>query len=181
MFLNSNRFAPMSTTAQLPAPRLVVTTHTADGTSVFASDSQITPFQPFGPKGSAFARFNSRLSVPVSNTSYPPDLSGTLPRSPPEGVMFCTTDFPPGAQAPMHRTQTLDYCAVISGEIVLALDGGQETVIRAGEFVVQRGANHSWINRSNSVCRCVVVMVAAEKIVTPSGKVLEETVFQAKK
>jgi uncharacterized cupin superfamily protein len=81
----------------------------------------------------------------------------------------------------MHRTQTLDYYAVISDEIVLALDGGQDTIIRAGDFVVQRGANHSWINRSNSVCRCVVVMVAAENVVTLSDKVLEETVFQAKK
>ncbi|KAL2052256.1 hypothetical protein ABVK25_007415 [Lepraria finkii] len=110
----------MSSTTQIPAPRLVVTTHTADGTSVFASDSQITHFQPFGPKGSSFSRFHSRLSVPVSNASFPPDLSGTLPRCPSESVMFCTTDFPPGAQAPMHRTQSVDYCAIISGEIVLS-------------------------------------------------------------
>ncbi|KAK3178633.1 hypothetical protein OEA41_000770 [Lepraria neglecta] len=171
----------MSSTTQFPAPRLVVTTHTADGTSVFASDSQITPFQPFGPKGSSFSRFHSRLSVPVSNASFPPDLSGTLPRCPPEGVMFCTTDFPPGAQAPMHRTQSVDYCAVISGEIVLSLDGGEEKTVGAGEFIVQRGVNHSWINRSNSVCRCLVVMVAAEKVVTEDGKALEETVFAAKK
>ena len=81
----------------------------------------------------------------------------------------------------MHRTQSVDYCAVISGEIVLSLDGGEEKTVRAGEFIVQRGVNHSWINRSNSVCRCLVVMVAAEKVVTEDGKVLEETVFAAKK
>ena len=46
---------------------------------------------------------------------------------------------------------------------------------------MQRGVNHSWINRSNSVCRCLVVMVTAEKLVTEDGKVLEETVFTAKK
>jgi len=53
--------------------------------------------------------------------------------------MFCTTDIPPHYQAPMHRTLSLDYCAVISGEVVLRLDGGEEKTVRAGEFVVQRG------------------------------------------
>jgi len=87
----------------LANPRLVISTHTKDGASVFASDEQVTPFRPFGPKGSVFARFHSRLAVPVSNTSSPPDLSQTLPRCAPNGVLFCTTDIMPGGQAPMHR------------------------------------------------------------------------------
>ncbi len=78
----------------------------------------------------------------------------------------------------MHRTLSLDYIAVISGEIVLSLDSGEETVVKAGEFIVQRGVNHSWINRTNEVCRIMVVMVAAEKVVLENGKVLEETVFK---
>ncbi|MCJ1243027.1 hypothetical protein MMC30_000223 [Trapelia coarctata] len=92
--------------------------------------------------------------------------------------MFCTTDIPPGASSPMHRTLSLDYGAVISGEIVLRLDGGEEKVVRAGEFMVQRGMNHEWINRSESVCRIVCVMVGAEKIVLRDGRGLEETVFK---
>ena len=168
----------MSAPNQLPAPRLVVTTHTKDGTSVFASDEQIKPFFPFGPKASSFARFHSRLSVPVSNTSSPPDLAKTLPRCPPSGVMFCTTDIPPNFSAPMHRTLSLDYIAVISGEIVLRLDGGEEKTIRAGEFIVQRGVNHEWINRSEDVCRVMVVMVGSEKIVLEDGRELGETVLK---
>jgi quercetin dioxygenase-like cupin family protein len=78
----------------------------------------------------------------------------------------------------MHRTLSLDYIAVISGEIVLRLDGGEEKTVRAGEFIVQRGVNHEWINRSKDVCRIVVVMVASEKIVLGDGTVLEETVFK---
>ena len=78
----------------------------------------------------------------------------------------------------MHRTLSCDYGAVMSGEIVLRLDSGEETTVRAGEFMVQRGANHEWINRSEEVCRIVVVMVASEKIVTEDGKVLGETVFK---
>ena len=78
----------------------------------------------------------------------------------------------------MHRTLSCDYGAVMSGEIVLRLDGGEEKTVKAGEFMVQRGANHEWINRSEEVCRILVVMVASEKIVTEDGKVLEETVFK---
>jgi hypothetical protein len=64
----------------LPAPRMVATTHTQDGVTIFHSDEQIIPHTPFGPKGSAFARFHSRLSVPASNVTLPPDLTKTLPR-----------------------------------------------------------------------------------------------------
>jgi len=79
----------------------------------------------------------------------------------------------------MHRTLTLDYAAVMKGEIVLKLDSGEEKVIREGEFMVQRGTNHQWLNRGSEVCRMLVVMVAAEKVVTENG-VLEETVFAKK-
>jgi quercetin dioxygenase-like cupin family protein len=167
-------------TAQLPPPRLVTTTHTADGTSVFAADSQVAPFSPFGPQAS-FSRFHSRLSVPVSNTTSPPTggkLDQALPRCPPNGVFFGTTDFQPGGAAPMHRTLSLDYAAVISGEIVLRLDSGEEKTVRAGEFIVQRGVNHEWINRGKEVCRIMFVMVGAEKVVLGNGTALEETVFK---
>ena len=53
-------------------------------------------------------------------------------------------------QAPhpyMQKTRTLDFCIVIEGEIVLVLDT-QEVTLKAGEFVVQRGTNHAWCNRS---------------------------------
>ncbi|OCL03254.1 hypothetical protein AOQ84DRAFT_356994 [Glonium stellatum] len=169
----------MSSTNQLAPPRLVVTTHDAAGTSIFASDQQITQFAPFGPKGSSFARFHSRLAVPVSNTALPPaELANVLPRCPPSGVLFCTTDIPPGTTVPTHRTLTQDYIAVMQGEIVLTLDGGEEKTVRAGEFIVQRGSNHGWINRSEEVCRLMCVLVASEQIVLADGKVLEGTAFK---
>jgi quercetin dioxygenase-like cupin family protein len=78
----------------------------------------------------------------------------------------------------MHRTQSLDYAAVMSGEIVLRLDGGEEKTVKAGEYIVQRGVNHEWINRSSEVCRMLFVMIGAEKIVLDDGRVLEETVIR---
>jgi len=54
-------------------------------------------------------------------------------------------------QAPhpyMQKTRTLEFSIVIEGEIVLVLDT-QEVKLKAGDFVVQRGTNHAWSNRTN--------------------------------
>jgi quercetin dioxygenase-like cupin family protein len=78
----------------------------------------------------------------------------------------------------MHRTLSLDYAVVLSGEIVLRLDGGREKTMRAGEMIVSRGTNHEWHNRTDKWCRCLVVMVGAEAVKLADGTVLEETVFK---
>jgi quercetin dioxygenase-like cupin family protein len=169
-----------STSTHLPDPRLVTTGHSPDGTSVFTYDDTLTPFAPFGPAGSRFVSIHASPVVPASNTAPFPELSTALPRCPPSGVVFCTTDIPAGASAPMHRTQSIDYGVVISGEIVLSLDNGEEKTVKAGEFMVQRGANHAWHNRTQETCRIAVVMVGTEKIVLQDGRVLEETVFGKK-
>lgn len=49
----------------------------------------------------------------------------------------------------MQQTQTLDFCAVIEGEVALILDE-EEVLLRAGQIVVQRGTRHAWSNRSNA-------------------------------
>jgi quercetin dioxygenase-like cupin family protein len=48
----------------------------------------------------------------------------------------------------MQKTRTLEFAIVQEGEIVLLLDT-QEVKLKAGDFVVQRGTNHSWSNRSS--------------------------------
>ncbi len=57
-----------------------------------------------------------------------------------------------GHRTVMHRTRTLDYAIVISGEAVLVLDDS-EVVLRQGDVVVQRGTDHAWENRSDAVTR----------------------------
>ena len=66
----------------------------------------------------------------------------------------------------MHRTESLDHCIVLNGEIALLLDGGEEKTIRAGEFIIQQGTNHQWFNKAAEVCRIGFVMLGAEKIAT---------------
>lgn len=177
-----------ATPLPLPNPRVITTGHQADGTSVFRSDRVIQPFQPFGPGTTGFSIFDTRGAVPVSNqppsamTESPEADSVTtkvLPRCPPSGTIFCVSDFAPGGRAPMHRTLSLDYAVVLSGEIVLELEGaGGERTVRAGEFIVQGGVSHSWVNRTDEPCRVAFVMVGAEKVRLESGEELEETVFR---
>lgn len=58
----------------------------------------------------------------------------------------------------MHRTETVDYGIVLEGELVLILDEG-ETIVRAGDIVVQRGTNHAWANRSGGTARIAFILV----------------------
>lgn len=170
---------PAQTGAQgLPNIRLVRTTHKTDGISTFASDERIAPFHPLGPGATGFSVFDSRPTVPVSNTDPATDHTGSLPRCPPQGVLFCVSDFPPHYTAPMHRTLSLDYAVVLSGQIVLQLDGGEEKTLQAGEILVQQGVNHLWCNRGDVPCRVLFVLTAAKEVVLEDGRVLEETVFK---
>lgn len=47
-----------------------------------------------------------------------------------------------GAHPLMHRTRTLDYEIVLSGEIYLILDKS-EHLMKAGDIAIQRGTNHA--------------------------------------
>ena len=58
----------------------------------------------------------------------------------------------------MHRTESIDYGVVISGEVTLILDKG-ETLLREADVVIQRGTNHAWANRSGKPCRMLFILV----------------------
>jgi mannose-6-phosphate isomerase-like protein (cupin superfamily) len=62
----------------------------------------------------------------------------------------------------MHRTDTIDYCIVLSGEIWAVLDEG-EVLLRAGDCLVQRGTQHAWSNRGDAPCTIAFVLVGAER------------------
>lgn len=61
----------------------------------------------------------------------------------------------------MHRTETIDYAIVLSGEIVMLLDE-QEVLLKAGDILVQCGTNHAWVNRSNAPAVVVFVLIDGE-------------------
>jgi quercetin dioxygenase-like cupin family protein len=58
----------------------------------------------------------------------------------------------------MHRTESVEYALVLEGEITLVLDE-EEVMMRAGDFLVERGTNHAWANRSGQPCRMLFVLI----------------------
>ncbi|MEM5582410.1 cupin domain-containing protein [Roseibium sp. AS2] len=58
----------------------------------------------------------------------------------------------------MHRTDSVDYAVVLTGEIYMLLDE-DEVLLKAGDTVVQRGTNHAWSNRGTEPCSIVFVLV----------------------
>jgi quercetin dioxygenase-like cupin family protein len=81
---------------------------------------------------------------------------GTAP--PPNGSRFIVMEFAPGVVSEMHRTETIDYIIVLSGEIEMDMD--DSTVkLRAGDVMVQRGTNHAWANRGKEPARLAIVLM----------------------
>jgi quercetin dioxygenase-like cupin family protein len=68
----------------------------------------------------------------------------------------------PGEHPGMHRTDTVDYALVLQGEVVAILDR-EETVLRTGDVLVQRGTNHAWANRSGQPARIAFVLIAGRR------------------
>jgi mannose-6-phosphate isomerase-like protein (cupin superfamily) len=60
----------------------------------------------------------------------------------------------------MHRTRTIDYALILSGEIDMLLDDS-EIHLKAGDVLVQQGTNHAWVNRGTQVCRIAFILIDA--------------------
>ncbi len=60
----------------------------------------------------------------------------------------------------MHRTDSVDYAVILSGEIIMLLDD-DDVHLKAGDVVVQRGTNHAWANRGTEPCRIAFILVDA--------------------
>jgi mannose-6-phosphate isomerase-like protein (cupin superfamily) len=61
--------------------------------------------------------------------------------------------------SPIHKSETVDYGFVLSGERVLVLDSGQ-IVMKPGDVVVQLGNWHGWTNPSAQSLMAFVMMGA---------------------
>ncbi len=76
---------------------------------------------------------------------------------------------PKGVRPPrhpgMHRTRTIDYAIIMSGEIDMLLDD-TEVHLKAGDILVQQATNHAWVNRGKEPCRiCFVLIDGADPLV----------------
>lgn len=63
----------------------------------------------------------------------------------------------------MHKTRSIDYAIVLSGEIDMLVDE-DEVHLKAGDVIVQRGTNHAWANRGTEPCRIAFVLIDAKEL-----------------
>ena len=67
-----------------------------------------------------------------------------------------------GAHPGMHRTRSVDYAIILEGEIWSVMDK-DETLMRAGDVLIQRGTNHAWANRSDKTARIAFVLLDGKR------------------
>ena len=88
----------------------------------------------------------------------------------PDGTIFRVVEYQPGVAPRMHRTETIDYAVVMSGEIEMRLDIGTVR-LRAGDVIVPQAKIHDWVKNGREQCRVAFVLVPT-KPAELGGKVL---------
>jgi mannose-6-phosphate isomerase-like protein (cupin superfamily) len=169
--------------------RRVVTGLDANDKSVVMFDSQM-PLKtgPYGlnstnlwvtntyPLGFSFKDDTSAIPVGVSPldngtkfrvVEFPPLDAATEAKMEPNYLMKAVGAFAPARGIPvthplMHRTRSVDYAVVMSGEIDMMLD---DTVVhlKPGDTIVQQATNHAWINRGKETCRILFVLMDSKQ------------------
>ena len=62
-----------------------------------------------------------------------------------------------------HATDTVDYAICLEGEVWAVLDE-DETLMRAGDVLIQRGTYHAWDNRSDTIARMAFILIDAQPL-----------------
>jgi mannose-6-phosphate isomerase-like protein (cupin superfamily) len=171
-----------------PEVRRVVTALDASGKAVALFDGKVplTSFRSPNPASEMWVTDRSPSDYSSSEDRAKTKVGLTPPKG---GTLFRIVDFVPttknidqmdintmmkvaGADAPkkglpprhpmMHRTRSLDYAIIMSGEIDMMLDDSV-VHLKAGDVVVQQATNHAWINRSKKPCRVAFILMDAQE------------------
>ncbi len=157
----------MADNTNYPPIRRVVTGHDSKNVAKVLMDSPATNAKHPGPGTvSTLVWCTDRTPADIAIGETIEDMGDRVLGSPPppNGTRFAVIDFPPGAPGTMHRTETIDYVIVMSGEIDMDMD--DSTVhLKTGDVLIQRGTNHSWVNRGTVPARVAFVLCDA----TPLG------------
>lgn len=165
----------MSDTASgspLPPVRRVVTGHNENAVAVVKNDDVLDPIN---------LRIGPALIPLWATAELPPDVSSPQDKAQlktgltNDGAILRVLDVPPRSQLPFHRTVSLDYVYVIQGEVVLTLDDGSKTPLKANDVVIQQASMHGWDNETDQWARLLLVMMRSQAPVS-GGKKLEEDV-----
>ena len=149
--------------------RRVVTGHDENGRAI-VSINEISKNLVQGRPGAHAAVIWTSEGFPVDNDGSADTSGRKVGTTLDNGTVFRVVSFGPGVTPRNHRTDSIDYATVISGEIDMELDG-TSVRLKAGDVLVQRGTIHNWVNKGTAPCVIAFVLVAA-KPVTVGGKVL---------
>lgn len=171
--------------------RRVVTGHDANGVARVIRDEEATSIlaRPNRP-GVTLTNLWMNDQTPAAMERPDDPVAGPLILRPPkDGAVFRIVQFDPedpevmagldgkaafaemgaganvveGARHPfMHRTDSLDYAVVLTGEIYMMMDE-DEVLLKAGDTVVQQGTNHAWSNRGTAPCQIAFILIDAAK------------------
>ncbi len=171
--------------------RRVLTGHDAGGRSTFIADGLAPNMKEMASfPGLALTDLWETKGAPASNDGRADAADRPVHLEPPKnGTIVRIVEFPPDSTRPqdndgragfkalgaghvqdkrssdpmMHRTSTVDYIIVLKGEIHAVMDKG-ETLLRAGDVLIQRGTNHSWSVRGNEPCIVAAILVNAKPL-----------------
>jgi len=150
--------------------RRIVTGHDADGKAVVASDERLAAVSaPNRPHISRCEIWSTdRMPVDNSDAAAAAQRAGFVKRynyvGSGHGTVVRITEFAPGAPKFMHRTETVDYAILLSGECDLELDDGKTVHMTPGDVVVQRGTMHAWVNNGSVPCVFAFILIDAEPV-----------------
>jgi len=149
--------------------RRVVTGHDANGRAVVTIDEVSKNIISSRPRQTACVMWTTE-SFPVNNTGDADQGLRKVGTTLSNGTVFRVVEFGPGVASRNHRTDSIDYAVVLSGEIDMELDDSV-VHLNAGDVLVQRGTIHNWVNRSTKPCAIAFVLIDA-KPVEVDGRVL---------
>ena len=150
--------------------RRVVTGHDEQGRAKVLIDEKVKNVISNRPGATSSVIWSSD-SLPVDNDGSEDPSGKSIGTTLKNGSVFRVVRFDPGVSPRNHRTDSIDYAVVISGEIDMVLD--VETVkLKQGDVLVQRGTVHNWVNNGKEPCIIAFALVSA-KPVSAGGKTLE--------
>jgi mannose-6-phosphate isomerase-like protein (cupin superfamily) len=177
--------------------RRVITGHNKEGRSMFLQDGHAPNVKEMASMpGLALTDLWETLEAPASNEGDRDAATRPVRLEPPsKGTILRIVEFPPdsawrdkadamaafdsigaghakdkhNADPMMHKTSTVDYIIVLSGEIYAIMEEG-ETLLKPGDILIQRGTNHSWSVRGTEPCIVAAVLVGSRPIGSKAAK-----------
>ncbi|OYO06454.1 cupin domain-containing protein [Enemella evansiae] len=130
----------------------------------FPDDGSPGEHPRFSPPPGAFhfSLFSVPTAEEAANFQFPSDFDAAAAEMEQEvpGLLEVMEPDAPG----MHRTDSIDFILVLSGELTLELGEGVSTVLHAGDTVIQNATRHRWINNGSERAWLAAVVLGAEYV-----------------